>query len=883
LKQQTTALFEPDLVIGQKDLSSVYPNQGTTPPTAQSICLSNNAGTFRTGMVFDSSGNLYVSDACNNRVLRFPKTVLQSGAFAPAADLVLGQSTFRTNGLPSGGVDPTQKNYIAEPAGLAIDQEGDLYVADAVNRVLVFAPAPTNNGQPAARVMGVITTPNPPTPPTAGTMAGPVGVAIVGDNPYVVDAGNNRILGFTPFSQWPAESSSFSPSASLVIGQPDALSGTANHGAVEADASSLSSPAAAVWTGSTLLVADTGNNRVLAFPQGTQQNIVATTATGVLGQTDFPYDAPNLIEGREFWFYFQNVYSGGVSVPFPGGAVIIDPATNHMFVSDAGNNRVLGFADYRKVGPGTKADIVIGQPDFNRCVVNYPATTTRTSNGAIIGVPNNTGLWGPEGLALDARGNLWVADTGNSRVLRFPPPFAQTGLLQANLVLGQLNFGLPFPDPTRETMSAPYGVAITASGQVLVSDIGFNRILLFTKPSGGDFANGQAAAGVLGQRDYTSTGAGTAAADLNGPRLMATDAQDNLYIADTGNNRIAVYANASTPAVDPPPSFSITSAGVNATLSAPVGVSVSSANGEVWVANTGSNQVLQYPASSLLQANPTPESGLGSSEPLAVTFDPFGNPVIAESINRVAFYYPVMNMQSSANYFYRYAPGMLASLFPFPLGTPMFGPSTVPAPSLPLSTTLGDVQVLVGGVAAPLLFVSPSQINFQIPMATPVGTVEVQTVQASTGQILTSNLFGIQAYSPALFAVNAEGTGQVWALNAVDSSVNTAKNPVKAGQYISLFGTGQGFIEGAPPDGAAPTGAISTALTPVVYINQELATVEYSGLAPGFVGLWQVNALVPANAAPGQVQVLVGMDGFFSNIDAAGNYLQPTTFIYVAQ
>jgi uncharacterized protein (TIGR03437 family) len=882
---QTTDVFQPDLVIGQKDLSSVYPNQGTTPPTASSICLSTSGSVYRTGMVFDSSGNLYVSDACNNRVLRFPKAVLQSGGFAPLADLVLGQSTFGSNGLPNSGLDPTQKDYIAQPAGLAIDKEGRLYVADAVNRVLVF-DVPVANGQAALRIMGVIPpTAQQPIPPsiTAGTLGSsstpPNGVVVVGDNPYVVDTGNHRIVGYAPFSQWPLEASSFSPSANVVIGQPDMLSRSPNHGGVEADASSLFNPVTAVWTGSTLFVADGSNHRVLAFPQASQ-DVVATTATGVLGQTDFPYDAPNLIEGREFYFFATNVSSGGVSVPYPGGAVVIDPTSNppHMYVSDPGNNRVLGFADYRKVGPGTKADIVIGQPDFSRRIVNYPATTTETRNGLIIGVPNNSGLSVPEGLALDASGNLWVADTGNSRVLRFPPPFAQTGQLHANLVLGQADFISYFPDPGQRTMNAPYGVAVTASGQVLVSDIGFNRILLFTQPSGGDFVNGQAAAGVLGQLNFFFTSSGTPANNgLNGPRLMATDAQDNLYVADTGNNRIAVYANASTPAVDPSPSFSLTS------LTAPVGVSVSSVTGQVWVANTGGNAVLQYPPFSQLVANPAPVSGVASAEPLAVTFDPLGNPVIAESTNRVAFYYPVMDMKSSANYFLRYAPGMLASLFHH--GTAMFGPATVPASSLPLSTTLGDVQVLVEGVAAPLLYASPTQINFQIPMATPVGLTEVQTVQASTGQILASSFFNIQAASPALFAADASGVGQVLALNNPDGSINSAKNPVKAGQFISLFGTGQGFVAGAPPDGTAPTVATPTAETPLVYINGpnflNPSDVQYSGLAPNYVGLWQINAKVPADASPGAVVVLVGMDGFYSNLDTAGNHIQTT--IYVKQ
>ena len=872
---QPTGALTPDVVIGQTDLSGVNPDQGNTTPSATSICLAADGNVFLSGLTFDSAGNLYASDPCNNRVLRFPKSVLQSGTFAPAANLVLGQSTFATGTLPAGGLNPTQKNYLAEPSAIAIDNEGRVYVADAVNRVVVFGP-PTANGQSAVRIMGVDTTPNH-APILADSLSSPNGIAIVGDSPYVVDTGNNRILGYLPFGQWPAEASSFSPPANVVIGQGASYStGSPNDGGVQASASSVSSPVGAVWTGSVLLVADSGNNRVLSFPLASGS--VATSATGVLGQIDFPYDAPNLIEGREFEFFIGNASVNGVTVPYPGGAVLIDPATNHMFVSDPGNNRILGFADYTKVTAGSTADIVIGQPDFFHKVVNYPASTTETRNGQVIGVPGNTGLWAPEGLALDGGGNLWVADSGNSRVLRFPAPFAQSGQITANLVLGQAAFTSSSPEPTAATMSAPYGVAITASGQVVVSDIAYNRVLLFVKPSGGDFTNGEAATGVIGQANYFSTGAGSAASNgLNGPRLMATDALDNLYVADTGNNRVAVYGSASTPAVNPSASFSLTG------LNNPVGASVSSATGQIWVADTGANQVLQYPAFSQLVANPTPIAGVNCAEPLAVTFDALGNPVIAESVfNRVSFFYPTMRAQSAASYFFRYAPGMLASLFN--QGTAMFGSQMAQSSTLPLPTSLGGVQVLVGGVAAPLLYVSPTQINFQIPMATALGNVEFDVVQAGTGQILTSGLFDVQATSPALFTTNDSGIGQVAALNP-DGTVNSATNPIKAGQNIQLYGTGQGVVAGAPPDGSPTTEPTPTAETPSVYINgPDFLTpsqIQYSGLAVGYVGVWEIQAQVPSNAAPGAVQVLVGLGGFYSSIDTLNNHILTT--IYVSQ
>ncbi len=68
------------------------------------------------------------------------------------------------------------------------------------------------------------------------------------------------------------------------------------------------------------------------------------------------------------------------------------------------------------------ADLVIGQPDLFTALVNYPSNSPTQANAQ--------GLWSPEGLAVDAKGNLYVADTCNARVLRFPAPFAQTAARQ---------------------------------------------------------------------------------------------------------------------------------------------------------------------------------------------------------------------------------------------------------------------------------------------------------------------------------------------------------------------------------------------------------------------------------------------------------------------
>ena len=560
---------------------------------------------------------------------------------------------------------------------------------------------------------------------------------------------------------------------------------------------------------------------------------------------------------------------------------MIDTNSNppHLYVSDPLNNRILGFNDYRKVNAGTTADLVIGQPDFFTALVNWPTNNVTQAN--------NQGLCSPEGLAVDANSSLYVADGCNARLLRFPAPFAQTPTgapPQANLVLGQPSFfGQPIKDLSRSTMASTYGVALTNEGDLVVSDVSANRVLFFRKPKGGDFQSSVPATNVIGQKDFISGNPAT----FHFPRGISIDADDQLYVADSANNRIAILPNVPVAGDNPPLLFAIT--GVNT----PYSVFVDLNTDEIWVTDTNNNQVLRYPKYSTVVNNPA-SNGVISPVfgPVSVAVDPFSNPVIAEaSTNRVSFYYPAIDYTSSAggvpqrlsgnaaNYFQRFAPGMLSSIFAFPNKT--FGSQTVVNSSIPVPTTLGDVQVTVAGIPAPLLYVSPSQINFQVPGATPTGgTQEIQVIRASTGQLLASWVFRIDSVSPGLFTANATGSGQVAAINQ-DNSVNDGTHPAKAGTYISLYATGQGVVDGMPADGQpAPTNTLITAQIPNVFINGfqvPTSDVQFSGLAPGFVGLWQINAKIPANVPPGQVSVFIIVDGIPSALDATGTIRRTTT------
>ncbi|MCL4401770.1 MAG: hypothetical protein M1436_03770 [Acidobacteria bacterium] len=889
----------PDLVIGQPNFTSRQPNQGGTL-NEKTLYLASSSSVFRASLAFDASGNLYVTDPGNSRVLSYPASALTTGNNGPAATLVLGQVDFvsvATPGLPASLAGQQSKGRLQVPAGLALDAAGRLYVSDALSRVLVFLP-PFHSGMLAARVMGAVVlkpgqtiTVNDPLY-TRTSFADPESIFMVpGSGPGVVDTAWSRILLFDPFESWPDESVAYSPQARAVVGQNnDFTARTSNNGQPEPSEATFSSPVGAAMGNNELYVADSSNNRVLVMPalgagfapaaRVAGQGCRPDDAQCPAGVSPFTFRSANLIEGREFAFAAQT--SSGFLAE---AAVAVDYSSDvpHLYVADPFNNRVLGFLDARKVRPGDRADLVIGQPDMFRSVCNYPTGDVSKPNSSGLCFsrvqPNNSIVAGAA-LALDPQGNLYVADTGNGRVLRFPQPFAHPGLLpQADLVLGQTSFYSNIFDPSSRTMSAPSGVAYSADNGLLVSDQVHNRVLFFSN-AGGGFSSGMAAFKVLGQPNFTSVGRSTSgSAEDNrmfAPHHVAFDSSGLPYVADTGNNRVLIFDwIGNLPVADA--RAVVTLSGV----SSPHGIYVSPQTGEIWVTDTGNSRSARYPrfdqlALNSYQANATIP---GAYSTLAVAQDQYGNLYVADATNRVAIHYSGLASTNGAHFLVRpLAPGVIASLWPLgaPFGTETKTFSDLPNP-LPMPTELADIQVLVNEVAAPLYFVSPGQINLMVPTGAPTtGTAEFQVIRKSTGEILASSTLPMNVAAPGLFTANNNGTGQVMALNE-DNTVNSAVNRAARGSIIQLFGTGQGAVTGGPADGEAAEGLILTPESPRVivgtcYVDDEACTgeagphVSYSGLAPGLVGVWQINVKIPMSTAPdNSVVVVVVYKGIPSN------------------
>lgn len=203
----------------------------------------------------------------------------------------------------------------------------------------------------------------------------------------------------------------------------------------------------------------------------------------------------------------------------------------------------------------------------------------------------------------------------------------------------------------------------------------------------------------------------------------------------------------------------------------------------------------------------------------------------------------------------RVAPGSFVTIFGQNLAT-----TTATANSFPLPTKLGGTEVIFNGAAAPLLFVSPGQINFQAPAETYSGRGGV-IVRTGFGQNLSLPL-DVLPTAPELFMMGERGA---IALNQ-DGSLNGPGNPAAVGSIITLFLTGQGPTN---PHSASGRPAPSDPLARVVssktaFIAGREAPVHYLGLTPGYAGLAQANVEIPAGLS-GELAVKVRVDDRDSN------------------
>ena len=221
----------------------------------------------------------------------------------------------------------------------------------------------------------------------------------------------------------------------------------------------------------------------------------------------------------------------------------------------------------------------------------------------------------------------------------------------------------------------------------------------------------------------------------------------------------------------------------------------------------------------------------------------------------------VGGLSNAASYTQAFAPGGIVSVF----GTQL-APATGVADTVPLPTILAGVWATINGIAAPLYFVSDKQMNIQIPYEVPANSTATLRIENGASVFFP---FNVSATAPAIFTTNQQGTGQGEILDNASYLLVDASHPATPGStYIQIYCMGLGAVSNQPADGAAALSSplSETSTLPQVTIGGISETATFSGLAPGFVGLYQVNALVPEGVtAGGAVPVAISIGGATSN------------------
>ncbi len=224
----------------------------------------------------------------------------------------------------------------------------------------------------------------------------------------------------------------------------------------------------------------------------------------------------------------------------------------------------------------------------------------------------------------------------------------------------------------------------------------------------------------------------------------------------------------------------------------------------------------------------------------------------------------VENAASSAPFTAFLSPGEFVSIY----GSGLADTTTSSGLPFPTSGGLAGVTVTVNDVQAPVYFVSPNQISFIVPWAT---TQEVAQIQVNNNG---SNSNTVTAFvgetSVGVFTNTPVGGDGTAAAERPDYSVVSASNPAQVGETVAMYVGGMGGVSNQPADGAAASSTVLsyTDATPVVTLyddtgNSASATVAFSGLAPGFAGLYQINFTVPSGldySDPLSVDLWSGVD-----------------------
>ncbi len=423
----------------------------------------------------------------------------------------------------------------------------------------------------------------------------------------------------------------------------------------------------------------------------------------------------------------------------------------------------------------------------------------------------------PSGVAFDAAGNMYIADTNNNCIRIVTPD------KNINTFAGQCSYPLFEGDggpATKAKMNKPYSVAVDAQGDVYISDSENNRIRVVT-PDG--IINTIAGDGTAGFNDGPAL-----QAEFSSPAGISIDASGSIYVADKNNSRIRkILPNGMVVTVAGTGAIGYSGSGVAATIASfnfPQGVFADKSTGNVYIADSQDEVIRELTVSN---ASSLPSIGSGGVTS-AYEFGDLASP----------------------------APGSWIEIYGSKMATDSRGWIASDFTGLTAPTSLDGTSVTVGGKLAYVDYISAGQVNVQVPSTVAAGTQPV--VITSGSNVSAPQSITISATAPGLFAPTQLLIGGNQYLGALFPDFATYVLPPGAvagitsqraqpGDTIILFGIGFGPVTTNLPAGQVAQGSNNTLPTGSFQISFDgtPATVKYAGLAPNYVGLYQFNVVVP--------------------------------------
>ena len=824
------------------------------------------------GVEVDAAGNVYISEEFRIR------KVDANGIITTIA---------------GNGVSPVDGRAISSAIGLlvalAVDKSSNLYLADAsYNMVRMISPSGAITTLAGSQTAGFA---GDGTYGFKALLNNPIGVSVdPHGNVFIADESNQRIRELTAagIMYTVAGTTHYSgdggPAIAAVIHRPEQaitdsagnlyISDTDNHAVRKVDTRGVITTIAG--NGTCGYGGDYGKavSASLCFPEG-----LAFDATGNLYIADWG----NCV--------VRQINTSGVINTIAGNGTCAASPVGH------GSPTGMSFMGPYGLTANSQGFLYISDNSANMVSVMYLPSGGNQPLGGLLAVfagNGKTGSSGDGGLSSSAElnapthvaegpdGSIYIADSGNNRVRKVVPSApGNSGLISTVSITAAKGTSLSYPD----------GIVVDASNNLYVA---WENSDVVTRTTAAGVTTVIAGTGADG---FSGDGGLAPSATLSGPAGLSQDATGDLYLADLFNNRVRVLTPDTLTGMTVA-SGDGQSGNTGTALPAPLIVTLSFRGGAGISGIPVTFTVTSGSATLSLSTTSTDSNG---SAGVAVTMGSTPGPVVvtasAAGVSSVQFHLTavtavplptisaggIMGAGGSTPPVTQLSPGGFATIF---------GSNFAPAGTFQQAqgstwpTELGGVCVMVNGVPAFVTFVSPGQINFQVPAVPVNSTVTVQVISncgaANELESAVQSVTTLAATPEFLYWIkNANGSNPVVAVNAVTGAYVGAVGlipgatfiPAKPGDILTIYGVSFGPTSPAAVPGTPSAGAAQSIYTPEVTLGAvglDPSLIFYAGVSPGTAGLYQLNIQVPAAIADGDYPLVLTLGSFTT---PAGGFL----------